>query len=180
MHCIKLITDKDFGLNEIELKNPRIRYAARGIVLRDDGKIALFNKTNMNEYKLPGGGIDASETPEDAFLRECLEETGCEVEIIKKLGYTEERKSRSNFKQISYVFVGKVKKDLGQLNLTEKEKAEGAEPIWVEPLEALNLVESCATILKASPCDKYESLYSTGFVVFRDKYILQYYLNRFV
>ncbi len=177
MHCIKLVTDKDFGLKELKLKNPKIRYASRGIVLRDDGKIAVFNKINMNEYKLPGGGIDAGETPEEAFLRECLEETGCEVEIIKKSGYTEERKSRSNFKQISYVFVGKVKKDLGQLNLTEKEKAEGAKLIWAEPEKALDLVENCVYNLNGSNYDIEESLYSTNFVVVRDKYILKYYLN---
>lgn len=28
-----------------------------------------------NEYKLPGGGIDKGENPEEAFKRETLEET---------------------------------------------------------------------------------------------------------
>ncbi len=178
MECIKVITDKDFGLDEIELKNPKLRYASRGIVLRDDGKIAVFNKANMNEYKLPGGGLDPNEKPEDGFLRECLEETGCEVEIIEKLGYTEERKGKTNFKQISHIFVGRVKRDLGHLNVTEKEKIEGAKLIWATPQEALKLIENCVNELKSSPCDVEESLYSTSFVVIRDKYILKYYLNK--
>ncbi len=55
-----------------------------------------------------------------------LEETGCEVKIIECLGTTEEYKTLNNFKQISYVFVGKVLKDTQQLNVTEKEKDEGA------------------------------------------------------
>ena len=75
MNCIKTITDEDFGLKSVKLNNPRTRKGARGIVKRNDGKIALLFKSNMNEYKLPGGGIDENEDPKDAFKREVLEET---------------------------------------------------------------------------------------------------------
>ena len=101
MNMICKITDNDIGENYIEINNPKTRLGARGIVIRDDGKIAIFNKTNKNEYKLPGGGIENDETPEEAFKREVLEETGCIVEIIEELGITEEYKCQSNFKQIS-------------------------------------------------------------------------------
>ena len=37
-----------------------------------------------------------------------LEETGCVVEILEELGITEEYKFQNNFKQISYIYVGKV------------------------------------------------------------------------
>ena len=105
------ITDQDIGETPIEMKNPRLRLGARGIVIREDGKIAVFNKSNKNEYKLPGGGLEGEEEPEEAFKREVLEETGCEVEIIERIGTAEEYKSLDNFKQISYIFVGKVLKD---------------------------------------------------------------------
>lgn len=75
MECIKKLTDENIGLTSIEFNNPRIRYGARGIIIEKDGKIALFNKTMKNEYKLPGGGIDKGENPEEAFKRETLEET---------------------------------------------------------------------------------------------------------
>lgn len=122
MSMLFKITDEDFGIEPKEMNNPRLRLGSRGIVIREDGKIAVFNKSNKNEYKLPGGGIEGDENPEEAFKREVLEETGCEVEIIKALGTTEECKTLDNFKQISYVFVGKVLKDTKQLNVTEKEK----------------------------------------------------------
>lgn len=102
------LTDKDLGLQEVEMDNPRIRTGARGIVIRDDGKIALFYKSNKNEYKLPGGGIEDDETPEEAFKREVLEETGCIVSIVRKLGITKEYKSKDNFMQTSHVFLGEV------------------------------------------------------------------------
>ena len=111
MNLICKITDSCIGEKEKEMNKPKVRLGARGIVIREDGKIAVFNKSNKNEYKLPGGGIEKEEKPEDAFKREVLEETGCEVEIVNSLGTTEEYKSQNNFKQISYVYVGKVIKD---------------------------------------------------------------------
>ena len=66
------------------MNNSRLRLGARGIAIREDGKIAIFNKSNKNEYKLPGVGLEGEgeEEPEEAFKREVLEEIGCEIEII--------------------------------------------------------------------------------------------------
>lgn len=174
MDLICKITDVDIGENSVEMQNPRLRLGARGIVIREDGKIAIFNKSNKNEYKLPGGGLEGEEKPEEAFKREVLEETGCEVEIIKYLGTTEEYKSLDNFKQISYVFIGKVIKDTKQLNVTEKEKDEGAKLLWKSPEDGLKLIKECFNKLIAS---KYESVYHTKFIVLRDRKILEMYLN---
>lgn len=159
MELICKITDEDIGEKIIDMENPKLRLGARGIVIREDGKIAVFNKSNKNEYKLPGGG---------------LEETGCEVEIIENLGTTEEYKSLNNFKQISYVYVGKVLKDTKQLSVTKKEKDEGAKLLWENPEKALELITECFDKLVAS---KYASIYSTKFVVLRDRRILEYYLS---
>lgn len=175
MDLICKITDTDIGKKPIEMKNPRLQLGARGIVIREDGKIAIFNKSNKNEYKLPGGGLEGEEKPEEAFKREVLEETGCEVEIIECLGTTEEYKTFDNFKQISYVFVGKVIKDTEQLNVTQKEKEEGAKLLWETPQNGLKLIAECIDNLIAP---KYESVYHTKFIVLRDRNILEYYLNR--
>lgn len=175
MNLICKITDNDIGENYIEINNPKIRLGARGIVIRDDGKIAIFNKTNKNEYKLPGGGIEDDETPEEAFKREVLEETGCIVEIIENLGITEEYKCQSNFKQISNVFYGKVIEDTKQLHITQKEKDEGAKLLWETPEKALELITECYNKLVKSD---YESVYATKFIVLRDRKILEYYINK--
>ncbi len=174
MELICKIMDEDIGEVSVKMDNPRLRLGARGIVVREDGKIAVFNKSNKNEYKLPGGGLEGEEKPEEAFKREVLEETGCKVEIIKKLGTTEEYKSLNNFKQISYIFVGKVLEDTKQLNVTEKEKDEGAKLIWETPEKALELIIDSYDKLIAS---KYESVYNTKFVVLRDRKILEKYIE---
>ena len=174
MNCIRVLVDEDFGLKSVEFNNPRVRKGARGIIINSDGKIAVFNKANKNEYKLPGGGIDEGENPEEAFKREALEETGCEIEIINSLGTIEEHKSLDNFKQTSYIFVAKVVNDTHKLNLTQKEKDEGAQLLWVDDTEALKLITDCYDELKES---KYENLYHSKFIALRDRYILEYYLN---
>ena len=174
MELICKLTDEDIGEKTVEMKNPKLRLGARGIVIREDGKIAVFNKSNKNEYKLLGGGLEGDEKPEEAFKREVLEETGCEIEIIENLGTTEEYKSLNNFKQISYIFVGKVLKDIGHLNITQKEKDEGAKLIWETPEKALKLITECYDKLIASD---YSSVYSTKFVVLRDRKILKRYIE---
>lgn len=174
MNCIRILVDEDFGLKSVDFNNPRIRHGARGIIINSEGKIAILNKANKNEYKLVGGGIDDGETPEEAFKRESLEETGCDIEIVKSLGTIEEHKSLDNFKQISYLFVAKVINDNHNLKLTEKEKDEGARLLWVDANEALNLITNCFDQLKES---KYENLYHSKFIAMRDRYILEYYLK---
>ena len=168
-NIIGVIKDSNNSLN-----NPVIRYASRGIVIKDN-QVALINKQNKNEYKLPGGGIENNETKEQAFYREILEEVGCEVEIKDYLGMIIEEKSNTNFKQISYVFVANVINDTNHLNLTKKEIDEGTRLLWVTPQEALDLIKDSIEKIKGS---KYDSKYRSMFMVKRDAKILEYYLSK--
>lgn len=58
--------------------------------------------------------------------------------------------------------------------MTEKEKDEGANLLWETPQKALELITKCYNELVAS---KYESIYSTKFVVLRDRKILEKYIE---
>jgi 8-oxo-dGTP diphosphatase len=51
-----------------------LRESAYGLVLGDDGRLAVV-RTRAGVY-LPGGGIEAGETPPEAVRREALEECG--------------------------------------------------------------------------------------------------------
>lgn len=177
MNTLFKLTDKDIGIEPKEMKNYKLRIAARGIIIKEDGKIALQKKSNTNEFKLIGGGIENKEEPSIAFQREVIEETGCEIEIIEQLGITEEYISMKNAKQISYVFIAKVIKDSKILNLTEKEKEEGAELIWVTPKEALKLVKNSYDELIQSNYEKEYDVYRMRFIALRDRKILEYYLE---
>lgn len=58
------------------------RPTARAIIIQGD-KIALLERTRQGNYYFvfPGGGIDPGETPEEAAVREALEETGLEIAL---------------------------------------------------------------------------------------------------
>ncbi len=174
MENIGRLTNSDFGLEHVELNNPRVRYAARAILINNDGKIAIFNKSNKNEYKLPGGGVEGTEDIKEALKRECLEETGCNIEVIRDLCTIDEDRENYNFTQTSYVYVCKVVGEPHELNLTQKEIDEGGKLLWVTPEEGYELVKNCIDNLVGS---KYEDVYTTKFVVLRDRKILEYYLK---
>ena len=101
MMLIKKITDQDIFGGTFELMEKVSRYASRGVLIDDQLNAAMMYMSEPNLYKLPGGGIEADETREEALLREIKEETGYEAEIIYDLGYIEEHKNRNNFMQIS-------------------------------------------------------------------------------
>ena len=50
---------------------------AAGVVFIADGdKVLLVKRADSGEWGLPGGGVEPGETPEQAAMRECLEELG--------------------------------------------------------------------------------------------------------
>ena len=174
MELITKITDADIGEKVYEINNPTTRKAVRTILLNDLGEIAILHKAEKNEYKLIGGGVENDETLEQALRREVLEESGCEINILKELGYVEEYRTINNFVQTSYVYVTKVSNDTKKLHLTKQEKDEGAELCWFKPDVALKHISDSYEKLIPS---KYSSLYGSKIVIKRDSSILKYYIE---
>ncbi|HLO13215.1 MAG TPA: NUDIX domain-containing protein [Anaerolineales bacterium] len=58
-----------------------------GIVLIKEDKVALIERyrAGFHYYIFPGGGVDVGESPEQAAIRETLEELGVEVVIKQKV-----------------------------------------------------------------------------------------------
>ena len=177
MSLLFRLTDKDIGMPFKEVKDYKTRIAARGIIINEDGKIAIQKKTNTKE--LIGGGIENGEKPSDGFKREVFEETGCKINIIHELGVVEEYISMKCAKQVSYIFVAKVLNDTSKLNLTGKEKAEGAELIWVSPIDALRLMENSYHELTSSTYEVDYDVYRMKFISLRDRKILKYYIDNY-
>jgi 8-oxo-dGTP diphosphatase len=58
-----------------------------GAVFSDDRlEILLILRRDVPVWVLPGGGVDPNETPENAIVREILEETGFHVKICRLAG----------------------------------------------------------------------------------------------
>jgi 8-oxo-dGTP diphosphatase len=70
--------------------DPSRRYRERPgayAVIRDGGDVLVTEQMSPNhEFQLPGGGIDAGEGPVQALHRECFEETGWRIAVVRRLG----------------------------------------------------------------------------------------------
>jgi 8-oxo-dGTP diphosphatase len=57
---------------------------AAAVLVENEGKALLVKRANVPErgkWTLPAGFVDAGEDPEEAAIRECLEETGLHIHI---------------------------------------------------------------------------------------------------
>lgn len=59
-----------------------------GIVLSKSGQeVLLIKRRDVPVWVLPGGGIETKESPEDAAIREVLEESGVHMQITRKAAH---------------------------------------------------------------------------------------------
>lgn len=58
-----------------------------GIVLIENEKVALIerHRAGLDYFVFPGGGVDEGETPEQAAIREAMEELGVEIAIQRRV-----------------------------------------------------------------------------------------------
>jgi len=64
-----------------------VRVGAYGVIVVDDQLLLThWNEHGRTGWTLPGGGMEAYETPEQAAVREIREETGFDTEIVDILG----------------------------------------------------------------------------------------------
>jgi 8-oxo-dGTP diphosphatase len=55
-------------------------------VIRDGDDVLVTEQADPHEFQLPGGGLDPGEGALRALHRECLEETGWRIAVIRRLG----------------------------------------------------------------------------------------------
>jgi 8-oxo-dGTP pyrophosphatase MutT (NUDIX family) len=53
----------------------------------DRSSVLLIKRRDVPVWVLPGGGIEPNETPEEAVVREILEETGFTVKVVRLVGH---------------------------------------------------------------------------------------------
>ncbi len=64
-------------------------HVVAGAVLKKDGKFLLLQEAKESvrgQWNLPAGKVDEGETIEQAAIREVKEESGYDVELVRKIG----------------------------------------------------------------------------------------------
>lgn len=126
-----------FGENKYP-EYDEVREGCRGIVI-NDGKILLSYEKNIDQYMIPGGGLEEGESLAECCIRELKEECGVVVSPSELFLRLEEYYKNCFFK--SNYFLCEAKGEC-ETSLTEAEKAEGLEPMWVALDEAIKIFGS--------------------------------------
>ena len=144
------------------------RFTGKVIVFDTDGNVALVGNKINDFYLLPGGGIGPNEPIETGIIRECLEEIGCKVTLLKDLGTTEDFRTRDKKHYINHCFTAQVIGEKGKLHLTEEEAKNGMHVKWVPLEEAIKILADEVEQLHQGKI----SFYNTGFNISRDHIFL--------
>lgn len=103
------------------------REASRAIIIKD-GNIVLSHETKIEQWMVPGGGLEKHETPIECCVREVVEETGLIIKPIKCFLIINEY--YEDWKFVSYYFEC-VATGITERKPTDREVRVGAEPKWI-------------------------------------------------
>src|SRR3989337_522005 len=80
---------------------------AVAIILFNEKKdqVLLIKRRDMPVWVLPGGGVEAGESPEGAALREAHEETGCTITLLRKIA---EYLPENRITHLTHFFEGRI------------------------------------------------------------------------
>lgn len=97
-----------------------VMVGASAIVVDDNGRILLQQRSDNHQWGIPGGGIEPGEEPATAAIRETYEETGLHVDVTRLVGIyggLDQVKQYPNGDDIAYISVTfECKVIAGELN----------------------------------------------------------------
>jgi 8-oxo-dGTP diphosphatase len=108
--------------------------AAGGVVVREDGRVAVVHRQRYDDWSLPKGKLDAGETFEQAALREVEEETGLRTRLVRELPSTRYRDNKDRPKLVRY-WLMEIEDDPGFAPNDEVDELR-----WIAPAEAAGLL----------------------------------------
>jgi ADP-ribose pyrophosphatase YjhB (NUDIX family) len=114
---------KDADIFEDPATEPKFyerRITVKGVVFDEDGDIAVL--TTRGHSLLPGGGVEGDEGLEDAFVRECREEIGCDVTLLEYLGVGFQYRAQTAKKYEVHFFVAQVTGEKGSPSTEDRDE----------------------------------------------------------
>ena len=128
----------------------------------------VFLKERIGQYKLPGGGKEDDEIPEQTFIREALEETGYMVKNIRKIGVVKDQT------RTSHIFIAEPYGEAQEIHPDEDEIKFDAKCLKMNPVDVLKNMKNFIIEYKGNSDEN--SLIQCYFAQ-RDCKILEYVLN---
>lgn len=115
-----------------------MRVSSRCVLIENDKVLLIYREKNDRIYYVfPGGGVEAGETNEECLIRECREELGIQINIIKQLYEVKGKDFLQHFFLIERVS-GKI--GSGDANEYDINRVGGLQrPVFIDINELVNL-----------------------------------------
>lgn len=84
----------------------RVRQGSGALITTDDGRVVMFDVSYREYFEIPGGAVEAGESPPAACARECAEELGVDIEIGRVLVIDHQTDGGEQGDSIMFVYDG--------------------------------------------------------------------------
>lgn len=138
--------------NNFEPDNYALRLTAKAVILNEKNEILLFPNF------LIGGGVDKGETIEDGLRRECMEEAGVSIDILKPLGVVIQYRDELKKKYEVHAFIVRKVGDFVTRTSTQ-DNEQDRHPIWRTFDNAIKYLEEFIKNLENSQEDRSKDTY---------------------
>lgn len=102
---------------------PRKRMGAGALVRNDRGQVLLVEPTYKTTWELPGGAVDADESPRQAVEREVQEELGLQLELGRLLCIEWQGPEPDRTESLMFIYDGGVLPESAAIRLPAEELA---------------------------------------------------------
>lgn len=129
----------------VMLRQNIIHKKSAGGIVYSKGKVLTLSVTKYSEIVFPKGTIEPNETPEDAAVREVLEETGYHVKLkapLGKVSYEFDEDDGKRYQKTVYHYLLELvdEDEVPKPNREEHENEEGIENLWLSVNDAKELL----------------------------------------
>ena len=129
---------KRYGVPPRNGQRYKLRPGAYAILPRDGRLLVTYQGAPHHEIQLPGGGIDAGESPIQALHREVFEETGWRIGNVRRLGAFRRFAFMPEYdmyaEKLCHIFLALPVRKLGPPSET------GHMAVWLDPHDAVAMV----------------------------------------
>lgn len=85
---------------------PKKRISAGCLFLDENKNLLVVNPTYKNTWEIPGGVVEANESPRKAAKREILEEVGLNCDLVCLLGVDYSGETDKRTESLQFIFLG--------------------------------------------------------------------------
>jgi 8-oxo-dGTP pyrophosphatase MutT (NUDIX family) len=111
----------------------RVRQGAGALITTSDGRVVMYDVTYRDYLELPGGAVEAGESPPAACARECREELGIDIAVGRLLVLDHQTDEGDRGGSVMFVYDGGVVEAAALRTVPASEEGRGV--VYVDPAD---------------------------------------------